>query len=195
MEFSWQEYWSGLPFPSPGDLPNPGIEPRLPNIADRGFTVWATRGSLKKIFFYFLKRESFKSAKLKKNVAVVVLSCFLWINQDCSILWPAGPGFDKDYSLWSVRCCIPWVPTVCQALASCEGIDKWCCWALPCRLPQDCRRDSKLQTRRTVCSVWSKPFESEKGENTSFSPKHSGKASWRRGHLATCPSDRKGKRI
>ena len=26
MEFSWQEYWSGLPFPPPGDLPNPGIE-------------------------------------------------------------------------------------------------------------------------------------------------------------------------
>ena len=27
MEFSRQEHWSGLPFPSPGDLPNPGIEP------------------------------------------------------------------------------------------------------------------------------------------------------------------------
>ena len=27
MEFSRQEYWSGLPFLSPGDLPNPGIEP------------------------------------------------------------------------------------------------------------------------------------------------------------------------
>ena len=27
MEFSRQEYWSGLPFPSPGYLPNPGIEP------------------------------------------------------------------------------------------------------------------------------------------------------------------------
>ena len=26
-EFSRQEYWSGLPFPSPGDLPNPGIKP------------------------------------------------------------------------------------------------------------------------------------------------------------------------
>ena len=26
MEFSRQEYWSGLPFPSPGDLPDPGIE-------------------------------------------------------------------------------------------------------------------------------------------------------------------------
>ena len=27
VRFSRQEYWSGLPFPSPGDLPNPGIEP------------------------------------------------------------------------------------------------------------------------------------------------------------------------
>ena len=26
MEFSRQEYWSGLPFPFPGDLPDPGIE-------------------------------------------------------------------------------------------------------------------------------------------------------------------------
>ena len=30
MEFSGPEYWSGKPFPSPGDLPNPGIEPRSP---------------------------------------------------------------------------------------------------------------------------------------------------------------------
>ena len=30
VEFSRQEYWSGLPFPSPGDLPNLGIEPRSP---------------------------------------------------------------------------------------------------------------------------------------------------------------------
>ena len=30
MGFSRQEYWSGLPFPSPGGLPDPGIEPRYP---------------------------------------------------------------------------------------------------------------------------------------------------------------------
>ena len=30
MGFSRQEYWSGLPFLSPGDLPDPGIEPRSP---------------------------------------------------------------------------------------------------------------------------------------------------------------------
>ena len=30
MEFSRQEYWSGLPFPTPGDLPDPGMEPGTP---------------------------------------------------------------------------------------------------------------------------------------------------------------------
>ena len=30
MGFSRQEYWSGLPFPSPGNLPDPGIKPRSP---------------------------------------------------------------------------------------------------------------------------------------------------------------------
>ena len=30
MGFSIQEYWSGLPFHSPGDLPNPGIKPKSP---------------------------------------------------------------------------------------------------------------------------------------------------------------------
>ena len=30
MRFSRKEHWSGLPFPSPGDLPDPGIEPRSP---------------------------------------------------------------------------------------------------------------------------------------------------------------------
>ena len=33
MGFLRQEYWSGLPFPSPGDLPDPGIEPASPGLA------------------------------------------------------------------------------------------------------------------------------------------------------------------
>ena len=32
MEFSRPEYWSGLPFPSPGNLPNPEIKPRSPSL-------------------------------------------------------------------------------------------------------------------------------------------------------------------
>ena len=43
MEFSRQEYWSGLPFSSPGDLPDPGIEPRFPAFAGWLFTIWATK--------------------------------------------------------------------------------------------------------------------------------------------------------
>ena len=43
MEFSRQEYWSRLPFPSPGDLPNPRIEPGSPALAGRFFIIWATR--------------------------------------------------------------------------------------------------------------------------------------------------------
>ena len=42
MECSRQEYWSGLPRPSPGDLPNPGIKPvslSSPALAGRFFTT------------------------------------------------------------------------------------------------------------------------------------------------------------
>ena len=39
MEFSELEYWSGLPFPSPGDLPDRGIEPESPTLqADSSLT-------------------------------------------------------------------------------------------------------------------------------------------------------------
>ena len=39
MGFSRQRYWSGLPFPSPGDLPDPGIEPMTSALAGRFFTT------------------------------------------------------------------------------------------------------------------------------------------------------------
>ena len=45
MGFSRQEYWSGLPFSSPGDLLNPGVEPKSPvssALAGRFFTTSAT---------------------------------------------------------------------------------------------------------------------------------------------------------
>ena len=45
MEFSKQEYWSGLPCPHPGDIPDPGIKPAFlmsPALADGFFTASAT---------------------------------------------------------------------------------------------------------------------------------------------------------
>ena len=39
MEFPWQEYWSGLAFPSPGDIPDPRIEAVSPALAGRFLTT------------------------------------------------------------------------------------------------------------------------------------------------------------
>jgi len=47
MEFPRQEYWSKLPFSSPGYLPEPGIEPMFPALAGRFFYQMSHQGSLK----------------------------------------------------------------------------------------------------------------------------------------------------
>ena len=39
MVFSRKEYWNGLPFPPPGDLPHPGMDPLSPASAGRFFTA------------------------------------------------------------------------------------------------------------------------------------------------------------
>ena len=65
MGCSRQEHWSGLPFPPPGDLPNPGIFPMHVSLfAGRYFIVWATREAI--LFFFF-------SPHLKLRFAWVVL--------------------------------------------------------------------------------------------------------------------------
>ena len=53
MEFSRQEYWSGLPFFPPGDLPNPGIKPASPALAGGFFT--AEPLGKPKIYIYILQ--------------------------------------------------------------------------------------------------------------------------------------------
>ena len=42
MECSRHEYWSEMPFPPPGDLPDPGIEPQCPALARGFFTISTT---------------------------------------------------------------------------------------------------------------------------------------------------------
>ena len=56
MELSRQEYWSGLPFPPPWDLPDPGTEPASPALAGRFFTTEPPGKPLNqwtKDYFYF----------------------------------------------------------------------------------------------------------------------------------------------
>ena len=55
MGFHSQEYWSGLPFPSPGDLSDPKIRAGSPAWAGRFFTMEAPRKPLEIILFLYFK--------------------------------------------------------------------------------------------------------------------------------------------
>ena len=57
LEFSRQEYWSGLPLTSPGNLPDPGIEPDSSTLAD-GFFITKPPGKTK---------QSLEEGRLKKT--------------------------------------------------------------------------------------------------------------------------------
>ena len=58
METTCQEYWSGLPFPSPGDLPNPGMEnASLALQADFFFFTTEPPGKSTKEYYSFIKKE------------------------------------------------------------------------------------------------------------------------------------------
>ena len=54
IELSRQEYWRGLPFPTAGDLPDPGIEPESPALAG-GFFTSVPPGTHTNIILYILR--------------------------------------------------------------------------------------------------------------------------------------------
>ena len=64
--FPRQEYWKGLPFPSPGDLPDSGIELMLPALAGRFFTMEPSTKPLLSHFVHF-KRLSESHLNLNNN--------------------------------------------------------------------------------------------------------------------------------
>ena len=63
MEFPRKEYWNGLPFPPPGDLPDPGIEPTSPALQVDSFTTEPPGKP-----FYPVRRTKLKKKKGTLNV-------------------------------------------------------------------------------------------------------------------------------
>ena len=61
MGFSSQEYWSGLPFPSPGDLPNPGIQPGSPALYTDALPSELTII----VQYYFEEKKKFSLSEVK----------------------------------------------------------------------------------------------------------------------------------
>ena len=113
MRFPRKEYCSGLPFPSPGDLPHPGIKPTSPALAGRFFTTEPPGKSYNTIFFVFFTPWVWLSR--------TVISACMWrcvglsmrkmcsdlspqgeVNQNCLPSWscPAGKKGLSQQTLW-----------------------------------------------------------------------------------------------
>ena len=96
MEFSRPEYWSGYPFPSPGDLPNPGIKPRSPALQADSLPAEPPGKPLQLIGRH--------STEVKKYVCVVCAA--LLHSRLFAILWtgarqaPLSMGFSRQ-EYWS----------------------------------------------------------------------------------------------
>ena len=94
MGFSRQEYWSGLPFPSPGELPDPGIEPRSPALQADALTseppgkpTLQQENRLNEKPRHRNEQRPFTATR--KSESVVAQSCLTLCNaMDCSL-----PGF------------------------------------------------------------------------------------------------------
>ena len=75
MGFSRQEYWSGVPFPSPGDLPNPGMDPGSPEFQADAVTSELHQGSPYNEIFVIKKKNECESVLVRwMNLEPVIQS-------------------------------------------------------------------------------------------------------------------------
>ena len=120
MGFSRPEHWSGLPFPSPGDLPDPGIEPVSPALAGGFFTASTTWETPQGI-----SGPSVSESPSDHNGHQAALSVpstsrnVTWPSQDRMRLkgaWPETPS--RDMQSWAGHCPSS-LPPSCRRL--CEG--------------------------------------------------------------------------
>ena len=97
MRFSRQEYWSGLPLSTPGDLPEPGIEPTSPALAGRFFTTgYGAPGGPSPPAARPRAVPTHSSPSLPHTSGADA-----W--KDCCLGWAQGLGL---LSLWLCFCCL-----------------------------------------------------------------------------------------
>ena len=78
MKFRRQGYWSGLPFPSPGDLPDSGIEPMSPALAGRFFTT-EPPGKLLLFLWFSLLRAQGAVLLIRETSSGLLTGYFIWL--------------------------------------------------------------------------------------------------------------------
>ena len=111
MGFSRQGYWSGLPFPSPGDLPNPGIEPRSCALHAGSFSS-EPPGKLRKSLFYCFWMIFYRiySSRLSVFFFLFPLSPLKMLYHFLPFILSSGRSaviwmFVLMYKLWVFFCC------------------------------------------------------------------------------------------
>ena len=92
MEFSSQEYWSGLTFPSLGDLPDPGIKPVSPEVAS-GFFIAEPQG---KHVVYIWRKKLLTQSECILNFT---LYCQIALQSGCINLYPDNSAYSTTSSL------------------------------------------------------------------------------------------------
>ena len=90
MKFLRQEYWSGLPCPSPGDLPDPGIEPMSPALAVRFFTT-EPPGKLLLFLWFSLLRAQGAVLLIRETSSGLMTWLFYLVAEDTQVGKDLGP--------------------------------------------------------------------------------------------------------
>ena len=83
--FPREEYWSGLPFPSPGDLPNPEIKPTFPALAGSSFTAEAP-GRPKERKYINIVKTTYDKLTVNIVLNIKAESIFLRTRRGCPLL-------------------------------------------------------------------------------------------------------------
>ena len=102
MEFSRQEYWSGLPFPSPQDLPNPGIEPASFLHCRQILYCLSHEGSS---IHYYTSPRNVKD----KDVACSITRGLLSLVKSSAFLYFSSCYQEPLCSFWIMSVCILWI--------------------------------------------------------------------------------------
>ena len=138
MGFSRQEYWSRLPFPPPGDLLDPGIQPNLMHWqVNYHCTTWKVREGAQKLEF----KQAPSQKWINNPIIVKIFICIeIWkllqLRSTCSFDWSQeadwGAGPSSQVSRCWARC-----PALCPGRA-------WevHCWEWNSRLSRGCRQGS-----------------------------------------------------
>ena len=108
MGFSRQEYWSGLPLPSPGDLPDPGIEPGSPAFQADALPL-SHQGNQGPAY----SKQSYPNSAFPSSHGLLPSWGLPW--------WPCN-----RYSSLYLYQCLPWVVSSLS----------WCCWC--CQVHNRC---------------------------------------------------------